>query len=90
MASVYWVNNLFALYNQKVIYRDQINRLSDEEKGALLYVLNQGDAMKVDIGTVAAYKLPALQAKLRAGASLIKEEHLEFYRGLCSSFDVTL
>jgi hypothetical protein len=73
-----------------VIFRHQINRLTDEEKGALLYVLNDGSHAKVDIETVTAYKLEAIQKKLKTGVLLIKPEHIEFYEKLCNNFDVVL
>jgi hypothetical protein len=73
-----------------VIFRHQINRLTDEEKGALLHVLNNKSHVKVDIESVTAYKLEAIQKKLKTGVLLIKPEHIELYEKLCNNFDVVL
>lgn len=73
-----------------MIYRHQINALSDEEKGALLYVLNKESKMEVDMDTVTSYKPEAIRRKLKEGAVLVKPENIEFYKKLCNNFNVTL
>ena len=51
-----------------MIYRHEINRLTDEEKGVLIYVLNEvyDSKVKVDEYTATSYKKDAMYAKLRA------------------------
>ena len=52
---------------ERVIYKHEIGRLSEEEKGTLIYILNEltPSHVKVDLDTVTAYKKEALAVKLK-------------------------
>ena len=75
-----------------MIYRHKINCLTDEEKGALLYVCNEvfDTKVKVDLDTVTSYKEKALHAKLRAAKDAVKPEHIGFYTSMCGKLGIDL
>ena len=67
-----------------MIRRQLVNRLSDDQKAMLLFVVNEGHSFFIDLDTVCAYKLPALQRRLEAGKVRIKKEFLKEYEHLCT------
>ena len=67
-----------------MIRRQLVNGLSDNQKGMLLFVVNEGHSFFIDLDTVCSYKLPAAQQKLEAGKARVKEEHLNEYEHLCA------
>ena len=73
-----------------MIYKHEIDNLTDEEKGALLYALNEvfKTSVKVDLDTVTSYKRDALHAKLRAAKKRLKSEHTEFYAMMCGKLGI--
>ena len=73
-----------------MIYRHEINKLTDLEKGMLIYVLNEifHNQIKVDIDTVTAYKKDALHAKLRAAKNRVKPQHVDVYCDMCGKLGV--
>jgi hypothetical protein len=75
-----------------MIYRHEIDRLTDEEKGVLIYVLNEvyDSKVKVDEHTVTSYKKDAMYAKLRAAKDKVKSEHIDFYTLMCSKLGLDI
>jgi len=75
-----------------MIYRHEINRLTDEEKGVLIYALNEvfNSKVKVDIDTVTSYKKDVMHAKLRAAKEKVKSEHIDFFCDMCGKLGLDL
>ena len=75
-----------------MIYKHEIDRLTDEEKGMLIYALNEvfNGKVKVDINTVTAYKKDALHAKLRAAKDALKPQHIDVYCDMCRKLGLDL
>ena len=62
-----------------MIYKHEIGRLSEEEKGTLIYILNEltPSHVKVDLDTVTAYKKEALAVKLKKAKEKVSVSHGE-------------
>jgi len=75
-----------------MIYRHEIDNLTEEEKGVLIYVLNEvfDSKVKVDEYTVTSYKKGAMHAKLRAAKDRVKSEHIDFYTLMCSKLGLDI
>jgi hypothetical protein len=75
---------------EEMIYRHEIECLTDEEKGMLIYALNEvfRSKVKVDLDTVTAYKRPALESKLRAAKKTVKPQHIDIYCDMCAKLKV--
>ena len=77
-----------------MIYRHVLNRLTDEEKGIVLHVVNNmwpiGGIGNVDKETLLAMKMPALHHKLACAAPQLKPEHIEDYKTMCSKLGLEL
>ena len=67
-----------------MIGRQLVSELSDNQKGMLLFIVNEGHSFFIDLDTVCSYKLPALHQRLEAGKTRIKKEHLNEYKHLCA------
>lgn len=67
-----------------MIRRQLVNGLSENQKGMLLFIVNEGHSFFIDLDTVCSYKLPALQQRLEAGKARVKEENLNEYEHLCA------
>ena len=75
-----------------MIYKAEIDRLTDLEKGMLIYALNEvfNSKIKVDIDTVTAYKKDAMHAKLRAAKNSLKPQNIDIYCDMCRKLGVDL
>ena len=77
-----------------MIYRHVLNNLTDEEKGVVLYIVNKmwpiGGMNEVDMETLLSIKLDSLHHKLTCAANLVKPEHIENYKIMCSKLGLTL
>ena len=75
-----------------MIYKHEIDRLTDLEKGMLIYALNEvfNSKVKVDIDTVTSYKKDAMHAKLRAAKNSLKSRHVDIYCDMCRKLGVDL
>jgi hypothetical protein len=67
-----------------MIRRQLVNELSDNQKGMLLFVVNEGHSFSIDLDTVCAYKVPALQHRLETAKARVKKEFLNEYEDLCT------
>ena len=61
-----------------------VNELSDNQKGMLLFVVNEGHSFFIDLDTVCAYKAPAAQHRLEIAKARVKKEFLNEYEDLCT------
>ena len=75
-----------------MIRKQEIDALTDEEKGMLIYALNEvfSSQIKVDIDTVTAYKKDAMLVKLRAAKDAVKPEHVDIYCDMCRKLGLDL
>lgn len=77
-----------------MIYRYVLNRLTDEEKGVVLHVVNNMWPIRgikgADMETLTAMKMPALHQKLTCAANQVKPEYIEEYKIMCSKLELTL
>jgi len=75
-----------------MIYKHEIDKLTDLEKGMLIHALNEvfNSKVKVDVSTVTAYKKDAMYAKLRAAKNSLKPQHVDIYCDMCSKLGLDL
>ena len=77
-----------------MIYRHVLNRLTDEEKGIVLHVVNNmwpiGGIGNVDMETLLAMKMQALHHKLACADHQLKPEHIEDYKTMGSKLGLEL
>jgi hypothetical protein len=76
-----------------MIYRHVLDRLTDEEKGAVLHVINNMwpiGGVIIDIDTLPAMKLEALHHKLTCAANQVKPEYIQEYKIICSKLGLQL
>ena len=67
-----------------MIRRQLVNELSDNQKGMLLFVVNEGHSFFIDLDTVCSYKEKAAQQRLELAKARVKEEFLNEYEDLCT------
>jgi hypothetical protein len=75
-----------------VIYRHTINSLSQDELDVLMFLLVSLSKSKIEVDTefLPSYKLGFIHHALKIGSENIKDEHKEFYRALCSKFELEI
>lgn len=75
-----------------MIYKHEIDKLTDLEKGMLIYALNEvfSSKVKIDVNTVTAYKKDALYAKLRVAKNSLKPQHVDIYCDMCRKLGLDL
>ena len=61
-----------------------VNELSDNQKGMLLFVVNERHSFFIDLDTVCSYKEKAIQQRLELAKARVKEEFLNEYEDLCT------
>ena len=67
-----------------MIRRQLVNRLTDNQIGMLLFVVNEGHSFFIDLDTVCAYKAPAAHHRLETAKARVKKEFLNEYEDLCT------
>ena len=67
-----------------MIRRQLVNGLTDNQKGMLLFVVNERHSFFIDLDTVCSYKMPALQQRLDLAKARVRKEFLSEYEDLCT------
>lgn len=77
---------------EKMIYKHEIDKLTDEEKEMLVHTLNEAfdSKFKIDINTVTSYKKEAMLAKLRAAKDKVNSKYVDEYCDMCRKLGLDL
>ena len=72
-----------------MIWRHELDRLSEEHLGMLLYAINRGHPERFyDINCMSAFKPNGLRSKLLEIEGEVKKKHLPSYGNLCTILGV--